>query len=204
MTATAKRTGAAHGCIIMASGVGRRFGGNKLLAELDGVPLIRHVLTTTNDLFACRVVVTRHNEVAKLCLEAGVRAIEHEEPRRNDTVRLGMQAMEGCDTVTFFQGDQPLVDRGTIAHLLRAAENDPESIWRASFQGTPGAPVLFPSWTFPELCALPEGKGGGFVAKAHKDRVRFVEAASAWELRDVDTVEDLHELAEHIKRAGSE
>ncbi len=204
MTATAKRTGAAHGCIIMASGVGRRFGGNKLLAELDGVPLIRHVLATTNDLFSRRVVVTRHNEVAKLCLEAGVRAIEHEEPRRNDTVRLGMQAMEGCDTVTFFQGDQPLVSRETAARLLRAAENDPESIWRASFQGTPGAPVLFPSWTFPELCALPEGKGGGFVAKAHKDRVRLVEASSAWELRDVDTVEDLHELAEHIKRAGSE
>ena len=204
MTATAKRSNAMHGCIIMASGVGKRFGGNKLLAELDGVPLIRHVLTTTNDLFACRVVVTRHNEVAKLCLEAGVRTIEHEEPRRNDTVRLGMQAMEGCDTVTFFQGDQPLVSRETIARLLHAAENEPGCIWRASFQGTPGAPVLFPTWAFPELCALPEGKGGGFVAKGHKDRVRLVEASSAWELRDVDTVEDLHELAEHIKRAGSE
>jgi molybdenum cofactor cytidylyltransferase len=204
MTVTVKRSNAMHGCIIMASGVGRRFGSNKLLAELDGMPLVQHVLLATDGLFERRVVVARHAEVAKLCQAGGVRAIEHDEPRRNDTVRLGMQAMEGCDTVAFFQGDQPLISGETIARLLRAAENEPESIWRASFQGTPGAPVLFPTWAFPELCNLPDGKGGGFVAKAHEDRVRLVEAASAWELRDVDTVEDLHELAEHIKRAGCE
>lgn len=191
-----------HGCIIMASGVGRRFGGNKLLVDFGGMPLICHVLLATEGLFAQRIVVTRHAEVAKLCRAAVVHVIEHDEPRRNDTVRLGMRAMEGCDTVTFFQGDQPLVGRRTIMQLLHSAERDPESIWRASFQGTPGAPVLFPSWTFPELCALPEGKGGGFVAKAHADHVRFVEAASAWELRDVDTVEDLQELAEQMRSAG--
>ena len=204
MTVTVKRSSATHGCIIMASGVGRRFGGNKLLADLDSMPLLQHVLLATDGLFARRVVVTRHADVAKLCRDAGVHVIEHDEPRRNDTVRLGMQAMEVCDTVTFLQGDQPLVSRETIASLLRAAEDDPKSIWRASFQGMSGAPVLFPTWAFPELCNLPDGKGGGFVAKAHEDRVRLVEAASAWELRDVDTVEDLHELTEHRKRAGSE
>lgn len=204
MTVTVKRSNAMHGCIIMASGIGRRFGSNKLLAELDGMPLIQHVLLATDGLFARRVVVTRHAEVAKLCRGVDVRVIEHDEPRRNDTVRLGIQAMKDCGTVTFFQGDQPLISRETIAGLLRAAEDDPKSIWRASFQGTPGAPVLFPAWAFPELCSLPDGKGGGFVAKAHEDCVRLVEAASAWELRDVDTVEDLHELAEYIKWAGSE
>lgn len=203
MTEIAGTKGITHGCIIMASGAGRRFGGNKLLAELDGMPLVRHVLLATNGLFAQRVVVTRHAEVAKLCREAGVHVIEHDEPRRNDTVRLGMRAMEGCDTVTFFQGDQPLIGRGTIARMLRSAEDDPKGIWRAGFQGTPGAPVLFPSWTFGELRALPEGKGGGFVAKAHKERVRYVKAASAWELRDVDTVEDLQELADYLRQAGN-
>ncbi len=182
----------------MASGVGRRFGGNKLLADLDGMPLVAHVLQATEGLFAQHVVVTRHCDVANLCREAGAHVIKHDEPRRNDTVRLGMRAMDGCATVTFFQGDQPLIGRETIARLLHGAEDDPASIWRASFQGAPGAPVLFPSWAFPELRALPEGKGGGFVAKAHQERVRLVEAASAWELRDVDTPEDLQELAEYL------
>ena len=48
----------------------------------------------------------------------------HDEPCRNDTVRLGMEAMDGCDTVTFVQGDQPLIRPASIAALLRAAERD--------------------------------------------------------------------------------
>ncbi len=193
-----------YGCIIMASGESRRFGGNKLLAEVDGAPLIAHVLQATEGLFAKRVVVTRHAEVAKLCRQAGVNAIEHAEPSRNDTVRLGMQTIEGCDAVTFFQGDQPLIAPETIAALLRSAEDDPASIWRASFAGTPGAPVLFPAWTFDELRTLPEGKGGGYVAKTHPDRVRLIEASSAWELFDVDTIEDLQALAKHLSKGSTD
>ena len=49
------------GCVIMASGLGRRFGGNKLLAELGGKPLLQWVLDATQGMFGCRrVVVTRH------------------------------------------------------------------------------------------------------------------------------------------------
>ena len=189
-----------HGCIVMASGVGVRFGGNKLMAELCGAPLIGHVVRATDDLFSRRVVVTRHADVAALCETLGAQVILHDESCRNDTVRLGMEAMDGCDTVTFIQADQPLISANTLAALLRGAEAHPELIWRVSFQGTPGAPVLFPAWAFDELRALPPGKGGGFVAKAHAQRVRCVEAASEWELFDVDTVQDLEVLQAHIEQ----
>ena len=187
-----------HGCIIMASGLGTRFGGNKLMTELCGVPLIQHVLRATDDLFARRVVVTRHSDVAHLCDELGIGVILHSEPRRNDTVRLGMGKMTGCDTTTFVQGDQPLISANSLTSLLRSAESFPECIWRASFEGTPGAPVLFPAWTFDELRSLPPGKGGGVVAKTHKERVRTVEVSSKWELFDVDTPDDLRILQEHL------
>ena len=137
--------------------------------------------------------------VAKLCRSLGVEAILHDEPLRSDTVRLGMQAMDGCDTVTFIQADQPLISANALAALLRSAEAHPELIWRVSFHGTPGAPVLFPGWAFDELRALPPGKGGGFVAKAHARRVRCVEAASEWELFDVDSVQDLEALQTHMR-----
>ena len=184
----------------MASGMGTRFGGNKLMAELDGAPLIQHVIRATDGLFARRVVVTRHVEVAEVCHALGVEVILHNEPYRNDTVRLGLEGMDGCATVTFVQADQPLISTTSIASLLSSAEEDLESIWRVSFEGTPGAPVLFPAWTFDELRALPLGKGGGYVAKAHKERVRTVEVASKWELFDVDTVEDLQVLEDHVSR----
>ena len=200
MTSLVETANAVHGCIIMASGLGTRFGSNKLMASLDGAPLIAHAIRATDGLFAKRVAVTRHEDVAKLCRSLGVEAILHDEPLRSDTVRLGMQVMGGCDTVTFIQADQPLISANTLAALLRGAEAHPELIWRVSFQGTPGAPVLFPSWAFDELRALPPGKGGGFVAKAHAQNVRCVEATSEWELFDVDTVQDLEVLQAHIEQ----
>ena len=235
-----------HGCIVMASGVGARFGGNKLMAELCDVPLVGHVVRATDGLFSRRVVVARHADVAALCETLGAQVILHDEPCRNDTVRLGMEAMDGCDSVTFVQGDQPLIRPASIAALLRAAERDAAErgvadvvgcdavgaalgdtaeggvaedyameldavecdvdaaagcdaaesdvvgavkhdavgcnvaesgvarIWRTSFDGVPGAPVLFPSWAFDELRSLPRGKGGGFVAKAHAECVRTI------------------------------
>ena len=223
-----------HGCIVMASGVGARFGGNKLMAELCDAPLVGHVVRATDGLFSRRVVVTRHADVALLCETLGAQVILHDEPCRNDTVRLGMEAMDGCDTVTFVQGDQPLIRPASIVALLRAAERDAAGaarrdaaesdvagaakhdavgcnaaesgvarIWRTSFDGVPGAPVLFPSWAFDELRSLPRGKGGGFVAKAHAEYVRTIEVSSEWELFDVDTRDDLEQLQPHVARCGS-
>ena len=248
-----------HGCIVMASGAGVRFGGNKLMAELCGEPLVGHVVRATGGLFDRRVVVTRHADVAALCETLGAQVILHDEPSRNDTVRLGMEAMDGCDTVTFVQGDQPLIRPASIAALLRAAERDaaraagrdaigaagrdaegrdaaedydteydaaesgvdvavgrdaegcgvvdvsrrPSAcIWRTSFDGMPGAPVLFPSWAFDELRSLPQGKGGGFVAKMHAEYVRTIEVSSEWELFDVDTRDDLQQLQAYVARCG--
>ncbi len=191
-----------HGCIVMASGAGTRFGGNKLVAELDGAPLVAHAIRATNGLFAERVVATRSEEVAAIAHSLGAKAILHDEPLRSDAVRLGMEEMRSCDDVTFFQGDQPLIGAACIKRLLAAAEDQPECIWRAAFRGEAGAPVLFPTWAYDELRALPAGKGGGFVARAHPERVRLVDVASAWELFDVDTAYDLQVLREHLSKRG--
>ncbi len=190
------------GCVIMASGRATRFGSNKLMAELAGKPLVQHVIEASEGLFARRVVVTRHPEVALLGEALGVEAVLHDEPGRDDTVRLGMHALQGCGAVMFMQADQPLISPRTIAALLSASRMEPGYIWRASFEGTPGAPVLFPAWARRELCEPPAGKGGGFVVKAHPELVRYVEAASRWELFDVDTVDDLRVLKEHVAQEG--
>ena len=71
-----------HGCIIMASGTSTRFGANKLIAEIGGVPLIQHVLRATEGLYARRVVVTRHSDVARLCDMRGIEVVLHDEPKK--------------------------------------------------------------------------------------------------------------------------
>ena len=183
------------GCVIMASGLGKRFGGNKLMADFHGEPLILRALSATDGIFHRRVVVTRHEDVAELCREKGVEAVLHDLPYRSDTVRLGLEAVGDVSGCLFLPGDQPLLRRETVAALALAGVNDPESIWRTAFGDTPGSPVLFPRWTFPELSALPEGKGGGFVVKKYPERLRMVNVRDKLELMDVDSPEDLAYLA---------
>ena len=55
------------GCIIMASGQGKRFGKNKLLESFQGKPLIQWALDVTNNLFSRRLVVTVHKEIEQVC-----------------------------------------------------------------------------------------------------------------------------------------
>ena len=184
------------GCVIMASGLGRRFGGNKLLADFHGEPLICRILDATEGIFAQRVVVTRSGEVAALCRNRGIRTVLHSLPHRSDTVRLGLEAMPGIDRCMFATADQPLLRRDTVAALALASANDPDSIWRTIFDGTPGSPVAFPQWAFPELENLPEGKGGGVVIKKYPERLRTVSVRDMYELKDVDSPEDLMELLE--------
>ncbi len=190
------------GCVVMASGLGRRFGGNKLLAELGGKPLIRWVLDVTEGLFARRVVVTRHPEIEALCRRQGVEALLHGLPWRSGTVRLGLEAL-GPDWkgYAFFPGDQPLLRRETAEALVRAMLEEPAYIWRPAWGEEAGAPVLFPRWAYEELTALPEGQGGRTVVRRHQERVRTLPAQD-FELLDADTPGALQALAQRLEAGG--
>lgn len=179
------------GCVIMASGMGKRFGGNKLMADFAGEPMILRALKATDGLAQKRVVVTRHEDVAGLCRERGVDVVLHDLPHRSDTVRLGLEALEDCDCCMFLPGDQPLLRKETVAVLIERWKQSPERIIRPVHDDTPGSPVLFPAWAFPELKTLPEGKGGAVVMKKHPDAVLPVEIDDPYELADADTPETL-------------
>lgn len=184
------------GCVIMASGLGTRFGGNKLMADFMGSPMINRILDATEDTFTNRVVVTRHSDVARVCENRGIQVILHAFPHRSDTVRLGIEAMFQTDRCMFTPADQPLLTSETIVSLALASKNYPESIWRTVCGDSYGAPVVFPNCTYAELQDLPEGKGGSAVIKKYLDRVRAVRVCNAIELKDVDTPQDLIELSE--------
>ncbi len=184
------------GCVVMASGMGKRFGGNKLMADFNGSPLIQSVLTVTEDLFEKRVVVTRHKDVSDLCGKAGIQTVLHDYPLRSDMVRLGMETegMQNCETVMFIPSDQPLLRKETVMSLLLCAANEKKYIWRLTDGATNGAPVIFPVWSFEELLDLPEGKGGGAVVKKYPCKVHTLQVQSPEELEDIDYKKDLDRL----------
>ena len=182
------------GCVIMASGLGKRFGGNKLMADFQGKPMIQRAIDATDGLFAKRVIITRHESVAALCREQNLDVVLHDLPYRNDTVRLGLEALGDLDACMFLPGDQPLLRRETVANLLQNWVEHPNYIIRPIHEDTEGSPVLFPSWAFPELKNLPEGKGGNIVIKKHPHDIICVSISDPFELADVDTSDTLELL----------
>lgn len=184
------------GCVIMASGLGKRFGSNKLMADFHAQPMITRILDATEGIFTQRIVVTRHAEIAQLCRSRSIDVILHDLPFRNDTVRLGLDALHSADRCMFCPADQPLLRRDTIAALALASANAPCEIWRTACNGLPGSPVVFPAWAFDGLRSLPQGKGGGVIIKKTPERLRLVNVRDAYELKDVDSPEDLSALLE--------
>lgn len=186
------------GCVIMASGMGVRFGGNKLMADFGGAPMLARALNATEGIFARRVVVTRHADVAQYCENRGVMTVLHDLPGRNDTVRLGLDTIGDVSSCMFCPGDQPLLRRGTVMALAMASAHAEHTIYRAAFADTVGAPVIFGARYFDALRCLPAGKGGGYVMKQYPHLVRGVMASAPQELWDADTKERLAELLAYI------
>jgi molybdenum cofactor cytidylyltransferase len=96
----------------------------------------------------------------------------------------------------FATADQPLLRKETISALALASQNEPLEIWRTAHGEMLGSPVVFPKWTFSELMNLPQGKGGGVIIKKYPERLRVVNVRDMFELKDVDSPEDLSELLE--------
>ena len=187
------------GCVIMASGMARRFGSNKLLHDFHGEPMMVRILrSTAATTIDHRLVVTRHKEVEEICHAEKVPCLLHNLPKRSDTVHLGveklLQSEPHLDGIMFAASDQPCLTAVSIQNLCDAFAKDSGNIYRLCFGDTMGNPVIFPHSTFDALLNLPEGKGGGAVIKMHPELVRTVSALDERELIDCDTPEILQSL----------
>ncbi len=118
------------GAIIAAAGHGRRFGeGDKLFAPLAGRPLVAHTLMAFE---VCRAVDTVVLVLAEENLERGsdlvassgfdkVTAVRAGGPRRQDSVRLGLEALPEHRWVVVHDGARPLVTAALIEDGFAAA-----------------------------------------------------------------------------------
>lgn len=222
-------------CIIMASGMSKRFGTNKLLASFNNNTLFENAINISHFVsFGKTLAVTRHDELVQICEREHIHCIKHNMPYRNDMVRLGVSHIlkEACcqkssctKGILFLPSDQPLITKTSLQLLCLlfiyynnsyfACNSTDESsnannnyfnnniiisnnkICRLAFNKNAGAPVIFPECYYNELLRLPQGKGGGFIAKKHPAQVVLVPAQDEYELYDIDTPDDLIRLSQY-------
>lgn len=184
------------GCLVMAAGSGRRFGGNKLAADLDGKTLIRRALEAVPAAqFTAVTVVSQYEDIEALAGQFGFAAIHNDRPDLglSHTIRLGTEAMRTCDGILYMVADQPKLCQETVARLVEVFRQHPDKIVGAGHDGRRGNPNLFPARFFSELMAITGDHGGSSVIRAHEEVFLLVETDPA-ELFDCDTPEALESL----------
>lgn len=182
-------------CIILASGLGRRYGSNKLLATVGNAPMVQHIFDITCDMFTTRTVITRHRQIAALAQAQHIACVQHTLPLLSDTVRLGvayvLQQKLQHNGLLFAVSDQPLLSQASLVRLCQSFERAPQRIHRLAYGSTPGNPIIFPLALAEELQRLPADKGGSYLAKKYPELVTLVPVQDEKELFDIDTKEDL-------------
>jgi molybdenum cofactor cytidylyltransferase len=112
--------------VVLAAGAGSRFGGGKLLATIDGRPILQHVLDRVAAAGLDEVVVVLGDDAA--AVEAaiewrGERRLRNPEPARglSSSVRMGIEALDPeVEEALIVLGDQPRVAVAAIEALVAA------------------------------------------------------------------------------------
>lgn len=182
---------------MLAAGAGRRFGGPKQLASLDGRPLLEHALaaiTAVPRLRRVLVTLGAHAEAILAAVDlhgATPLLVPGWEEGQAASLRAGVAALApDADAIVVTLGDQPLVDTATIARIAALADGPAPAV-RATWGGRPGHPVLLTAPLFEAVAGLRGDEGGrGLLERAGALLVECGEGA----VLDVDTPAQLDAL----------
>lgn len=188
--------------LVLAAGAGSRFGGVKLLASLEGRPLLQHVLDAVAAAGLGDVVVVLGDAADEIEAQISWRAERrirnpHPEAGLSSSLRIGLAAVAALDHevagVLVLLGDQPLVRPDVIARLLDAPRDPARPIVVPRYAAAGGAnPAFLMRAAWPLADGLTGDRGMGPVIAAHPELVHEVSVEG--ENPDVDTREDLEAL----------
>jgi molybdenum cofactor cytidylyltransferase len=184
--------------LVLAAGAGTRFGGgeSKLLADLDGRPLVERSIAAACAVPALeRVVVVfgaRADELLAAVRLGRAEPVVCSEWARGQSasLRCGLDALDGAAKVIVTLGDAPLVSSRVIA--LFAGE---PGRTRAVYDGRPGHPVVLESEQIEALKSLSGDAGARDLL--HGGPV--IEVGHLGSGRDVDTHEDLEVVRDEAR-----
>lgn len=179
----------------MAAGEAKRYGENKLMVEIDGKPMYRHVLDhlvrykKENEEDTKLVVVSQFDDILSLAEDMQFTAIKNDRPEEgiSRTIILSLEGRDGDEEEAgvFFTADQPYLSYETIKAFLDRAKVEEKGILSARSPKGMGNPVSFDKKYYRELRQLTNDQGGRLVALAHEDDTAWFEASDR-EMSDID------------------
>ena len=183
--------------ILLAAGESTRMRQPKALLPWGGVPLIRHhvdLLTAQPAIDQLIVVVGNLQDEVRHALQ-GTPARVIVNPRyregRATSLAAGARALENQPaSVLVVNVDQPLA-ANLLDPLVAAWRTEPAALWRPSYHGRGGHPLIVPADVTPELQQVTEATQGlRAVVTRHRHRLRSVPVDSKLAVLNLNTPAD--------------
>jgi molybdenum cofactor cytidylyltransferase len=189
--------------IVLAAGQSRRMGAdNKLLALVDGRPMVSHVVDTMLASRADPVIVVTGHQADQVRAALGDRPVRwcHNPDYAlglSTSLKAGLAALPEVEGVLVALGDMPRIRPDQVDRLI-AAFNPTEgrAICVPTVAGKRGNPVLFATRLIPEMEQLSGDVGARHLIGAHAEAVVEIEMDDGSALLDIDTPAALSALLE--------
>ncbi len=187
--------------IVLAAGESKRMGqSNKLLAQIDGSPLVARVADAAISSNAMPVVVVtgyQHENVEEVFITRDVILVHNKgyEKGLSSSLSLGINALPPVDAALICLGDMPNITRTHLNQLIsHFSPSERRSICVPTYRGKRGNPVLWSAEYFDEICALKGDMGARRLMTAYPKEVHEVEIENSSIFIDVDTPEELQAI----------
>jgi CTP:molybdopterin cytidylyltransferase MocA len=168
------------GCAVLAAGAARRFGGPKLLVELEGRTLLTRALEAARGsrCESVAVVLGAHAERLGDTLiherVERVRNVEWEEGMASSIrAATAWARARGFDALVLVAADQPRLQAEHVDALI-AASDEARRMAASQYGGLLGVPALFPRGSFEALEALTGDVGARSILRRADARVASV------------------------------
>lgn len=183
--------------ILLAAGRSSRMGGSdKLMRQVDGVPLLRRSAQTAAAVGPVIVALPpaphpRHDALDGLPVR-GVEIPDADEGMNASLRGALAHVPPDAPAVMVLLADLPDLTADDLRALVQATRTYPDMrIWRGtSAEGQPGHPVIFDRTLFAELGQLSGDDGAQAVVRRHANQVHLHPLPGHRAVRDLDTPED--------------
>lgn len=187
--------------IVLAAGTSTRLGTPKQLLELDGRPLLQHVVDAASGSCLDEVLIVLGHEAEMiriaLTLPDDARTVLNEdyESGQSSSLRAGLAAASHqAEAVAILLGDQPGMSPALIDAVIERWWSADAPVVRPIFHGTPGHPVIVGRSEWSSFASVEGDRGAGAeMERVPGARIEIVEMGMP-PLEDVDTWEQYERI----------
>jgi molybdenum cofactor cytidylyltransferase len=192
------------GAIVLAAGASSRMPGTqKLLLDIDGTPMVKHVMEAASEGGCHQTVVVYSADDVKEVVDGSAELVFNPQAHTGmaSSLQCGLRAMRPeMEAAVVLLGDQPLVGSRTIASLLRAWRSEGSRPAAAVADGAGGwaPPVILSRELWDELMELKGDAGARHILQGRPELLDIVPAPG--KVDDIDTPADYAKIVRLFPR----